>query len=158
MSQFISVDQVTLDWIKVAATNRVSAEFAETLTADVIRDEVWRHLVYQLTAQVLTERLPSGDVRESKTFNIDVPASPWQQYKRDHAASWWLRWLVRRRPPVQRRHSLTGELAVDVTRYWAYPEARVERQMGRSVRVAVLNQDVAWHWDSEPTSARKPPS
>jgi len=144
----LSVDDVTLEWIKLAATNAVSPEFAETVRADIYRDEVWGRLTHQLTAQVLAERLPSGHVEETKTFTIDVPASPWQQFKQDHETAWWLRWLTKWRPPLLRTHRQSCHMSVDITRYWSYPEARIARQLGRPVRVAMLNPVANWWTDS----------
>lgn len=139
-----TVDQVTLTWIKSQIANVVTPEFAEGVTANVFRDQVWGGMTHQLVASVLAEKLPPERVAEQKTFTFSVPASPWQQFKSSHAESWWLRWLVRRRPAAMVTHGFVGELTVDLDRYWAYPEARVARGMGTPVRVAMFNQTAAW--------------
>lgn len=61
---------------------------------DVMRDAV----TAQLRATMMGKKVPSHEVTESRTFTVNVPASPWQYFKDNHKDSWWLGWLVNRRP------------------------------------------------------------
>lgn len=137
------VDNNTLDWLKVGATKRVSPEFAQTLNAQIMPNPVWDGLLYTLTAKVLAEQLPPSQVTETKRFDFDVPASPWQAYKNTHADRWWMRRLVRRRPVRMITYTRDVTLTVDLDRYCLYPQAKVlPDTYGRPVRVA----DVSSRW------------
>lgn len=141
------IDEITLNWVRVQVANAVTPEFAETVRPEIVRREVWGQLVYALRAKVLADQLPPERETAEKTFRFPVPASPWQQFKGLHAETWWLRWLVRRRPVRTVDHVFRGELVVDLTRHRTYPEARISAdRMGSSYRVAILNASANW-WD-----------
>jgi hypothetical protein len=142
----LTVDHVTLDWIRVQATNEVAPEFAQSVRPDVFRGDVWGRLVHQLKAYVLAEHLPPEREVAEKTYRFWVPASPWQQFKLAHAERWWLRWLTRRRPARQVEHVFHASLVVDLKRYHTFPKARIthDEMLGRSVNVAIWTREVCW--------------
>jgi hypothetical protein len=71
--------------------------------------------VYKMSTQILAGKI-LGDTQE---FTFGIPATWWQHWKQDHAASWYASWLVRRRPVKTR----LLRSAVDFSRYAAYPLA-----------------------------------
>lgn len=145
MSTLASLDQVTLEWLKVQVSSAVSAEFAESMRPEVYRDEVLGHLVYQLRCHVLADRLPPESVTTTDRLMVQVPASPWQQFKSTHAAKWWLRALVRRRPVRMVEHAFTAELTVELSRFWTYPEAKeLPERFGRPYKAMTMAQSVTW--------------
>lgn len=140
----VLVEDVVLNWLKVGVTQRVSAEFADTLRVQQHVDHLLGQWVYSIAGYVLAEHLPPETVTERKPFAFDVPASPWQQFKAVNGHRWWVRWLVKRRPVRLVTHRFTGELSVRLDRYWTYPQARVPYDHGRPYRVAVLNREIDW--------------
>jgi hypothetical protein len=141
----LTIETFTLEWLKLAAQRRVSAEFAESVTPAVYRDTLWGDLVHQLTARVLADQLPPETVTDEHTFVFPVPGSPWQQFKATHADSWWLRWLTKMRPPTYVKHYRNGSLTVDLRRYHIYPQARVSPQLGQPYRTFVMEK-TARYW------------
>lgn len=81
----------------------------DDLAAEMIRVE----------SEVLAERVVSDTQTVAGT--VEFPESPWQFFKARHADSWWLRWLVRRRPVRYAKH--LHEATVYLTRYATYPSA-----------------------------------
>lgn len=140
-----TLESVTLHWVKAAIAERVSPEFAADAQIDIERGP-WGELVYRVAAYVLTDKLPPDVVTEQGTLRIEVPASPWQQFKATHADRWWMRHLVARRPVRMVEHVRTGELVVNLERFHAYPQARMTRQLGRATQSFMLTREVRW-WD-----------
>ena len=138
-----SVDRVTLEWIKVAVADGVSPEFAADVRAD-IENGPWGHLVYQMASYVLTDKLPPEVVTERGTFHIEVPASPWQQFKATHSDRWWMRRIVARRPVRMVEHARTAELVVNLERFHAYPQAKYSRELGRPTLSFMLTRQFRW--------------
>lgn len=86
-----------------------------------------RHL---FETDILTEHLASDFYYGSADFKY--PATTWQMYKMTHADSWWLGWLVRRRPVRWQEQYQTVKIKVD--RYLKYPEATIEfKQLGHPI-------------------------
>lgn len=82
-----------------------------------------RRLYRQLAADVLAHRLPPEQVVDTTRVVFKSPASWWQMFKRDHTRSWWLAWLVRRRPVVDTTTLRVITTTVDVQRFRTFPEA-----------------------------------
>lgn len=138
-----TIDRVTLEWVKAAIAVRVSPEFAADAQVD-IEHGPWGDIVHRVAAYVLTDKLPPDVVTERGTFRIEVPASPWQQFKATHAARWWMRRIVARRPVRMVEHVRTAELAVNLERFHAYPQARMARQLGRPTQSFMLTREFRW--------------
>ena len=151
MSEYPALDTVTLEWIKFAASQVVTEEFADSVRPEFYRDQVWGRLVHQITVKVLADQLPPEREVVRDTFTVFVPKSPWQQFKLNHAERWWLRWLVRRRPVRQAAHVFQGELVVDLTRYQTFPEARISG-LGPSRDVVVWKNSTRF-WEDFPGGA-----
>lgn len=101
-----------------------------------------KEMVIELEAKVLSHQTVSDTKRVNHEVAFDhqhhFPASPWQFFKQRHADSWWLRWLVTRRPVQTTRHTvrthkiITTEVRFE--RYDTYPQATVrlpEAEFGR---------------------------
>lgn len=139
----MSVDRITLEWVKAAIAVQVSPEFAQSVQVD-IEEGPWGNLVYRVAGHVLADKLPPDVVTERKTFRFEVPASPWQQFKATHSNRWWMRRIVARRPVRMVEHVHVGELVVSLERFHAYPQAKVARQLGEPTRSFMLTPEVRW--------------
>ena len=96
---------------------------AESLNVDVdmFSSRMAGDLVVRMTSEVLAERLLSET--QEATFHMAFPSSPWQHFKRDHAETWWLGWIVRRRPV--KNEIQTHTRSVTFTRYAKFPHASI---------------------------------
>lgn len=144
-----TIDTYTLEWLKLGVQRTVSAEFAESVNAKVFHEVIWGDLVHQLTARVLADQLPPETVTDEHTFFFYIPASPWQQFKDVHADAWWLRWLLKHRPPVMVTHTRYGKLTVDLKRYQVYPQAKF-RHLGQHHNTFVVSR-AAQYWPEAAT-------
>lgn len=109
----------TLENRAVAATYVMSRAAMERVpdAEALMRDQ----LRYQLKSYVLSDHITDDTYRASTTF--EYPRSTWHMFKSRHAESWWLRWLVRRRPIQMATERRT--VAVKVERYLGYPDATI---------------------------------
>lgn len=99
-------------------------------------DAETRHLMVKLETQVLTDRLPPVQVTESLVVEFQRPATWWEHLKDTYRGRWWMRRLVRRRPPRFEVVKRTAEVTVDLRRFRTYPRADVvppEPVFGRPV-------------------------
>ena len=125
------------DWTMPHETQRktlermkVGASIRQSMRVDVSEDVLRGELEHRLSAYVLADHLAS-DTFTAYTSS-EWPDSTWQMFKSRHAGSWWLGWLVRRRPT--RLHTERQSVAVEVKRYLAYPEANLDLpELGRPV-------------------------
>jgi hypothetical protein len=117
-------DRHVLEQRKVGATVRQSME------VQVHEDELRNQLEHRLSAYVLADHI-ADDVFTGTTTS-EWPETTWQMFKSRHESSWWLGWLVRRRPV--RMHTERQTVEIQVSRYLNYPEAtlRIE-SLGRPV-------------------------
>lgn len=79
-------------------------------------------LMVRLESEVLAEKLVGGTY--TGYGHKDFPSSPWQFFKQNHAESWWLRWLVVRRPVKTERHTIKSVVEVEAHR--TYPSSRIQ--------------------------------
>ena len=121
------VEQCVLERMHCAASVVVTRLSAPWASAAILADQ----LVYRLEAEVLADRL----VGDTKTAHgaLFFPASPWQFFKGKHSSSWWLGWLVRRRPVRNDEHPYTATVTFE--RYATYPYSRLHPHpdLGRAV-------------------------
>lgn len=110
-----TIQQKILTQTKVGMAVAQSAHYS--VHESVFHDE----LMHRLEAFVLTEQLVNDTYTASKV--TWEPASAWQMFKRDHAESWWLGWLVSRRPVKQLAKTWTVEIEFD--RKAGYPQASI---------------------------------
>lgn len=111
--------QHVLDRMRLGAQYVVDAAMLE------VRPDLWpeihERLVAQLTSHVLADHI--ADDTYSKAFTFKAPRTTWQTFKQTHAGSWWLGWLVTRRPVVNRHEDVI--LTVHVKRHLTYPDAAI---------------------------------
>lgn len=130
---FIDTARVTLEQRKVVASMSVSQQASLHVSPDPIIGD----LMLRLESYVLAEKLV-GDTKEVSGA-IEFPSSPWQFFKQRHAGSWWLRWLVVRRPVRLTPHR--WGTAVTFERYAHYPEATLRTpELGRPVVFETYSQ------------------
>jgi hypothetical protein len=100
---------------------------------DFIRNEV-RVRIEQF---VVAEKLAAD--RYHTMVGWKQPATTWDMYKHTHADSWWLGWLVRRRPARCKQYSQLA--TIEVERYAAYPDATVEfPHLGKPVPIELIKE------------------
>lgn len=102
----------------------------EMFTADFLIDfNRWRIMAEK---KIVSEHL-ADDFYYVDTIH-SWPASPWQFFKERHRESWWLSWLVRRRPVEYQQTVETGQ--IQVQRYLGYPDAHIpSSKLGRSIPI-----------------------
>lgn len=126
--------QRVLDPMKFGAYTLSSAR-AE-VSADVLSDQ----LMHRFEALVLSDHIADDTYAATTWFKF--PTTTWQMFKSRHASSWWLGWLVRRRPVQVTLDRRTVE--VEVKRYLLYPEANlVSPSLGRPV----IYETTSERWD-----------
>jgi hypothetical protein len=140
--------EALIDLRKLGATRRISGEMAARLrfSAEPGIDFYADDMLLELSTQVWTEDLPPEHFETTRTFTVTAPASWWQHFKEAYAGTWWLGWLVRRRPPVTstaRRTDVT--LSVDLRRFRAYPAApEMTCRLGPAVLHHGIDHQVTW--------------
>lgn len=110
-----------LEKLRLADAQYVSRKFAVEVDQDhlaLIADR----LAVRMETTVLADHLVA-DHYESHRW-VNVPASWWQHFKDTYADSWWLRWLVRRRPPIFDAQHVS--MCVSFDRWATYPYARIK--------------------------------
>lgn len=132
LSDYTSTKHV-LDTRKVGATLQVT----QNATLHVSEDWILGSLVARLEGVVLSEKLVHDTSIKGVGYS-EHPASPWQFFKQRHESSWWLGWLVERRPVRTERHRV--EVKAEFTRWAHYPHAKVNiPELGRPVIFEELN-------------------
>jgi hypothetical protein len=141
----LSYESLTLERLQFQAQTSVGAAVRASLRPRLDED-IWGGLVYRLTADVLAEKLPPESFERSSKYTWRFPSSPWQHFKQNHAESWWLGWLVRRRPVQLTNHVKTAILTVNLDRYRTFPQANYvfPNTLGPYVNVAMTRDSLEW--------------
>lgn len=79
----------------------------------------------EFEAKVLSHRIAEATQSTTVAMGLDFPASPWQFFKQRHVDSWWLGWLVRRRPVRTQRFSKSKRVTLTIDRFHEFPEANI---------------------------------
>lgn len=128
-----TLDERTLTLVRKKFTQTLNIP-AEMITMDSVESWMTDTVLIRFKATLFGEELPT----HTETAYEQVPATWWQHFKHDYAERWWLRALVRRRPPRARTITLTAT--------WenmaAYPWAELRSQptpgyLGAAVRVTM---------------------
>lgn len=120
---------------------RVGETFRSKLTTEVdpFIELEYNRRVHRIESFVLAEKL--AEDAYSNFVTLMMPKTVWEHFKASHGASWWLGWLVRRRPVQYTK--FTTELIVKVKRYASYPEADIALPgLGRPVRWEMVETEV----------------
>jgi hypothetical protein len=117
-----SPEGVLLERITFGAAQSIAPPLAQAL-ASVDVDHFTNALTARLEAHVLGKRLPSLTHSASRQLGWEFPASTWQHFKQRHAHSWWLRWLVDRRPVRTSTHTRTVTLTTTWEQHVGFPWA-----------------------------------
>jgi hypothetical protein len=138
-----SYETLTLERLRFGLQEHVGAEMLHSMQIEAVEEKVWGGMIYRLKASVLAEKLPSEKFERSETFTLDFPASSWQHFKQEHSESWWLRWLVQRRPVRLQGLEQTATLTVDLERYRTFPLCNYvfPKELGPFVNVAVTRDN-----------------
>lgn len=111
----------------------------------------------QFEAHVLSHRIAEATQSTTVTMGLDFPASPWQFFKQRHADSWWLGWLVRRRPVRTQRQTKSKRVTLTIDRFHEFPEAKVVVPPESFGRPYVCDM-VRWDEDLAPDTKKPRPS
>jgi hypothetical protein len=135
------VEQVTLEWVRYAQMQSLAYE----LTASVSEDFFLNTILVRMQARMLAQKALTRAVDVWVPFRY--PSSPWQHYKRNHEASWWLGWLVRRRPVQEKTVQKVAHVEVDQAA--VYPQqglidATLRDRLGSPLIIETIRQN--W-WD-----------
>jgi len=115
---------------KVLEQRQVGATVRQSMRFETREDHLHGELERRISAYVLTDHV--ADDTFTAVTRAEWPASTWQMFKHRHVASWWLGWLVRRRPV--RMQVEVQHVEVEVSRYLGYPEADLRLpELGRPV-------------------------
>lgn len=107
---------------------------------DQMQHDVER-LMLRLESHVLAHQIATHRERHLVATDTWVfPTSPWQFFKRRHEESWWLGWLVRRRPVRTEATTRRYERFVTIARNVTFPECQRQfpDDFGRPVMVDVV--------------------
>lgn len=131
-----SFEQVTLERMRIGAKTRVGQYVLENMTLETWTDHATRDLVLGLRSEVLAQRLDTRTVDQRVEW--DAPASWWQMFKATYALSWWLSWLVSRRPVRYTTHHKFTTIKFGVEAI--YPDATVRLPEDTFGRPFVVNR------------------
>lgn len=113
----VTMEQVAVERLRIGLDTYVSRNAVVHFEEDVLLNGFKAGLRSEVLAQELDSR------QTSRTVAFEMPTSSWQMFKREHEGSWWLGWLVRRRPARTKTHTTTVTLEVDA--FAIYPDARI---------------------------------
>lgn len=138
----LSTEQVLLERVRVGA--RVSASnyvLANLRDVNAWQEHLADAVVHEFSSEVLAQRLDTRTVDQRVEW--EVPASWWQMFKATYALSWWLAWLVDRRPVrYEVKHKFVSiKYGVDAI----YPDARIRLPEETFGRPFVVNRLVSAH-------------
>lgn len=138
-----SIETLRLERRRYGVSDSVGISVLQSIRfAKEFEQDIFERMVYKLEAEVLAEKLPPETINESRIAVWDFPRSSWQHFKLEHSESWWLGWLVRRRPVQCQVHDKQVTLTVNLERYRTFPQANVNYppELGPYVQVAYLNK------------------
>ena len=132
-------DVATVEVMRGAVRQRISAYVAESLNVRTYRDMVTQDLIVDLEAALLSEKLPPKTVELEATVTVPRFASWFQQLRATYRQRRWFGWLFGRRRPIRfvdEQHTLRS--TVELRAMWTYPNASMVLP-GRDFGHAVLN-------------------
>lgn len=137
--------ELTLEFRRLALCRQVSSLAVQSARVDV-QEMVLGDLLYMLEAHILGQVLPPHSESATGRVTVTSPATWWQHLKYQHRERWWMRWLVRRRPP----RMTTASNTVTVTATWqhmvAYPWAQYTtpppQRLGQPVQLRWMDSHV----------------
>lgn len=136
-----------LEYAKFGVSRHLGQAALERMKIDVHKATVGG-LVYELSTSILAEKIPPAQFTESTTVTYATPATPWDHFKQNHCAAWWLRWF---KPPVMIEHQRYVTLTVTIDGRWTYPQASIQLP---ECGDPVLATTSAVSWDIQPNDGR----
>ena len=94
-------------------------KLAEDVDVEIEQGYLAERFTAHLITYVLAEKLLSDT--QDVMWHVRVPATSWQMFKQEHEFSWWLGWLVRRRPVKEKMLHHTDTFTFD--RYALFPHS-----------------------------------
>lgn len=128
----LSVRSLTLIRKKIALTLAIPEEQI-ALSIDPQFNFLTDMITMRLKTYLYGEQLPPHTV----TRTVPVPATWWDHYKHAQAERWWLRALVRRRPPNMKTITLTATWENIAAYPWMQLRTPVPEYLGAAVRLAL---------------------
>lgn len=119
----MELNRVVLEPMRLSDAKRLPRAAYVQRNAEVSLSDDVEGLLLRIDSHVLAHRYATGTERHLiATDTFSSPASPWQHFKANHEHSWWLGWLVRRRPPVMTTQYRRYEATVTIGRHVTFPE------------------------------------
>lgn len=153
------MEQIHLERLRVGAKAALPRYVAESAEATSYLDHQLDSLVYALRSEVLGHKQAEDTVTDTATLSVtasvEVPTSTWQMFKRTHQGSWWLGWMVRRRPvrvsTVSKTETKTATLTATWKGYAKFPDAAVRYpdSLGSPVMVSYVDHGISYRRDAE---------
>jgi len=137
---------VILERLRIGAQSALSPSMAHSADFDAIVDPFTGALVARITAAVHAQRIADGTVTVAKEIVHDWPATTWQMFKGRHADSWWLAWLVRRRPVVKTCQRREVELTATWVGHAMFPDSTIvidDNRLGAPIYRLTRNESTA---------------
>jgi hypothetical protein len=126
---YIPIEQVVLERLRYAVTGSLGAAAAADLRVSTYPEYLFDGLVYQLTVDVLAEKL----VDEVLDGYFPLPANGWQLFKEQHMPAWFIK-----RYPVK---TAWRTCRVEYKKHATYPRANIVLPKDKFGRV-VLRESV----------------
>lgn len=129
-------DRVMLERLQVAACMELSPSVAASVSLDTTTDMLTGNLIARICAYVQAQRLVTDTATESREVVVETPATTWQMFKATHASSWWLGWLVHRRPVRLTAHRREVTLTATWVGYATFPDSTIvldDKRLGSPV-------------------------
>lgn len=138
----MQVSRIVMERRRVANSTYVSRNAIVSMHDPIshLADEADR-LMLGIESHVLADRIATSTERHLVAqHSCSFPTSPWQFFKQRHADSWWLGWLVRRRPVRLDARTKTYHRTVTIGRDVTFPECtrQYPDDFGRPVVVDVI--------------------
>lgn len=139
-------ETVQLERVRVAVRN-VLYDVGPTVSASA--DVEWHaeQMALEVSAYVLSERLPPERFETSQKFPVSWPDGWWQMWLHEHRSWPVVRSWLKRRPVRMHTEWKLATVVTDLERYRSYPKARVqlpEDRWGAPVLASVVTSRVRW--------------
>ena len=122
----VSVNRKIMELLEFFDAIRVKKDILIEKDYDIDFDQ----MIYRVEKMVAAKHL-CDDFYTGVRY-VEFPATTWQMFKETHQDSWWMGWVVRRRPVEYEKEEIS--VRVQLSRYLKYPDADIDwPKLGRAV-------------------------
>jgi hypothetical protein len=127
----LSFEQIALDRLKIGVSRHIPRYILDNgelgFWVEGMSDTVVSHFRSEVLAHTFSTETAEKQVR------FQVPASWWQAFKATYALTWWLSWLVDRRPVRYRTEAKTAHFRVATQAIFPDATVRYPKELGNPV-------------------------